>query len=168
MIPNEAMFKAIEGGWKVPHVETPDELPAALRFYGHGTEWRKIALDSSFWQGLGNALGWRKKVDVYELGKKIKRLRTARGLHQAELGKELGYSAMGISHFENGQRNLNMVTVEKLARFFQEEPYKFLTWTDESITNAHRFYDLILTGNDTTKFWHVLLEPHPRPDQEAK
>lgn len=29
-------------------------------------------------------------------------------------------------------------------------------WLDECKANAHRFYDLILTGGDTEKFWREL------------
>lgn len=119
--------------------------------------YESIALDPSFWQSLGKALGWRKKVDQFALGNKIRQLRTARGLKQEELGKELGYSAMGISHFEKGVRTLSIANVEKLARFFGEEPAAFLPFQDEAITNAHRFYDLILTGGDIEKFWDELL-----------
>lgn len=42
MIPKEAIKKAIEGGWK----------------YKSGSGWTVIALDPSFWQCLGKALGW--------------------------------------------------------------------------------------------------------------
>lgn len=55
-IPQIAIEKAIEGGWKVPHVEAEDELPSAISFYLH--EWQKVALDPTFWQALGKACGW--------------------------------------------------------------------------------------------------------------
>lgn len=65
MIPKLAIEKAIEGGWQVPHVETEDELPAAIRFYLHGNEWAKIALDPTFWQALGKSLRGEIETHIY-------------------------------------------------------------------------------------------------------
>lgn len=44
MIPKEAIEKAVEGGWR--GVITTKQT------------WENIALDPSFWQALGKALGW--------------------------------------------------------------------------------------------------------------
>ena len=53
MIPKQAIEKAIEGGWK----------PDKITMYG-AQEWRDLfALDPTFWQSLGKALGWRDFVD---------------------------------------------------------------------------------------------------------
>lgn len=48
MIPERAINKAIEGGWKLP---TDADAAWWMR-------WEVIALDRSFWKALGRALGW--------------------------------------------------------------------------------------------------------------
>lgn len=50
------------------------------------------------------------------IGKKIKNARQNMGLSQEELGKRVGYSAMGISHFECGIRKIKIEDLEKIAR----------------------------------------------------
>jgi hypothetical protein len=75
MIPKEAIEKAVEGGWlkEVQLVQWGEfqEFPSGrlrLNFYDPQTsqkdyfdyEPEKIALDPSFWQALGKALGWEK------------------------------------------------------------------------------------------------------------
>ena len=52
MIPKEAIDKAFEGGW-------PKIQKGVYKAY-----WQTIALDPSFWQSLGKALGWEKKMVV--------------------------------------------------------------------------------------------------------
>ena len=65
MIPIEAIEKAIEGGWSGVGViyEVMDWGIVNL-----GTEqemsWAEIALDPSFWQSLGKALGWDGEVKI--------------------------------------------------------------------------------------------------------
>lgn len=56
MIPKQAIEKAIEGGWQ--H-EIKDFAEYALAtFNPSGIRWQVIALDKTFWQALGKALGW--------------------------------------------------------------------------------------------------------------
>jgi hypothetical protein len=50
MIPKAAIEKAIEGGWRLPQPCEHD----GIKFYHTGD----TALDPSFWQALGKALGW--------------------------------------------------------------------------------------------------------------
>lgn len=61
------------------------------------------------------------------LGKKIKEAREEKGVTQKELGAELGYSPMGISHFENGIREIKMTDIQKMAAFFNKNISYFLT-----------------------------------------
>lgn len=66
MIPKQAIEKAIEGGWKnseyewaTSHVQDAVVVELAARL---------IALDRTFWQALGKALGWNEangKVGAY-------------------------------------------------------------------------------------------------------
>jgi hypothetical protein len=53
-IPREAVEKAIEGGWK----------PDVNDLFQSSERQTKIALDPSFWQALGKALGWG-ETEVY-------------------------------------------------------------------------------------------------------
>jgi hypothetical protein len=55
MIPKRAIEKAIEGGWQ------PTDNSRHNDYYG-SWNWQGIALDHSFWQALGKALGWPKTV----------------------------------------------------------------------------------------------------------
>lgn len=49
MIPREIIEKAIEGGWWAGNKAKMSHANA---------NWQIIALDSTFWQALGKALGW--------------------------------------------------------------------------------------------------------------
>lgn len=66
-IPKEAIEKAIEGGWTTPLLRAnPKADIAGLLDTGHfEREQEKIALDPSFWQALGKALGWRLEDDKW-------------------------------------------------------------------------------------------------------
>lgn len=114
MIPTEAIEKAIEGGWAPwPPVwgETVFKKLDITRAWWRNpiTKRRvsivltKIALDPSFWQSLGKALGW----------------------------------ATGTATDGSGTE---------------------YEWPHEWRNTAIQFYDLILTGDDTKKFWDDLLK----------
>ncbi len=59
------------------------------------------------------------------VGEQIKKVRTAAGLTQAELGKKTGFSAMGISYLENGQRKAKLEDLKVIADAL-EVPIAFL------------------------------------------
>ena len=61
------------------------------------------------------------------LGKKIREAREEKGVTQKELGELLQYSPMGISHFENGIRDIKLSDLQKLAGFFQKDLNYFLS-----------------------------------------
>ena len=71
------------------------------------------------------------------LGKKIRDAREEKKVTQKEVGDLLGYSAMAISHFENGIRELKLSDLQKLADFFSK-PLNFFFPTAE--TPAMTFY----------------------------
>lgn len=50
-----------------------------------------------------------------EIGQKIKNARVAANLTQEELGKKIGYSAMGVSYLEKGVRNIKLGDLSKIA-----------------------------------------------------
>jgi transcriptional regulator with XRE-family HTH domain len=60
------------------------------------------------------------------IGRKIREAREVAGKTQKEIGDLLGYSAMGVSHFENGARELKFSDIEKLAKYFQRDLSFFL------------------------------------------
>ncbi|MCI9046676.1 MAG: helix-turn-helix transcriptional regulator [Hungatella sp.] len=55
---------------------------------------------------------------MYDLGEKIKLLRTARGLTQTQLAKKLNLSKSSISKYESGQKFPTLETLINLAAFF--------------------------------------------------
>lgn len=61
------------------------------------------------------------------LGKKIKEAREEMGITQKELGALLGYSPMGISHFENGIRDLKTSDIQKMVEYFNKPMSFFLS-----------------------------------------
>ena len=60
------------------------------------------------------------------LGKRIREAREDKDITQKELGAVLGYSPMGISHFENGIRELKISDIQKLCAYFGKEMSFFL------------------------------------------
>jgi transcriptional regulator with XRE-family HTH domain len=57
------------------------------------------------------------------LGKKIKTLRTARGITQVELARALGFTSTGaISQVENGLRGLMFESIINVAKVFDVHP----------------------------------------------
>jgi len=61
------------------------------------------------------------------IGGKVREAREERKLTQKDLGDILGYSAMGISHFENGVREMKISDIQKLSDFFGKPLSYFLS-----------------------------------------
>jgi repressor LexA len=61
------------------------------------------------------------------IGQKIKEAREQKGLTQKELGEFLGYSPMGISYFEKGEREMKLSDIERVASFLGKESSHFLS-----------------------------------------
>lgn len=51
-----------------------------------------------------------------KLGKNLKRIRTAKGISQGEIGRILGVDKGFISNIENGKTNPTLATITKLAK----------------------------------------------------
>ncbi len=51
-----------------------------------------------------------------KLGKNLKRIRTAKGISQGEIGRILGVDKGFISNIENGKTNPTLATIAKLAK----------------------------------------------------
>jgi transcriptional regulator with XRE-family HTH domain len=62
------------------------------------------------------------------LGKKIKALRTGRGITQVELAKALGFTSTGaISQVESGQRGLTFESILSAAKVLDVHPVFLMT-----------------------------------------
>lgn len=61
------------------------------------------------------------------IGEKIREAREEKGLTQKELADFLGYSPMGISHFENGIREMKISDIQKIAAYFGKKLEYFLS-----------------------------------------
>lgn len=51
-----------------------------------------------------------------KLGKNLKRIRTAKGISQGEIGRTLGVDKGFVSNIENGKTNPTLATIAKLAK----------------------------------------------------
>ncbi|MDP2704514.1 MAG: helix-turn-helix transcriptional regulator [bacterium] len=51
-----------------------------------------------------------------KLGKNLKRIRTAKGISQGEVGRILGVDKGFVSNIENGKTNPTLATITKLAK----------------------------------------------------
>jgi len=71
------------------------------------------------------------------LGKKIRDAREEKNVTQKELGELLNYSAMAISHFENGIRELKLSDLQKLADFFKK-PLSFFFPEEAPVSSFYR------------------------------
>ena len=60
-----------------------------------------------------------KEIYRNAFGKKLKRIRRAKGLTQKKLADKLGISQSGIVMYENGEREPNLGTLCHLARILE-------------------------------------------------
>ena len=58
------------------------------------------------------------EVPMYDLGEKIKQLRTERGITQTQLARKLNLSKSSISKYESGQKFPTLETLINMAAFF--------------------------------------------------
>lgn len=65
------------------------------------------------------------------LGERLKKLRNERKITQEELGKIVNVTKVSISGYENGNRNPDTETLQKLADFFNVSTDFLLGRTDE-------------------------------------
>jgi transcriptional regulator with XRE-family HTH domain len=61
------------------------------------------------------------------IGDKIREAREEKQITQKELGDYLGYSHMGISHFEKGIREMKISDIQKIAEYFGKDLSYFLS-----------------------------------------
>ena len=58
--------------------------------------------------------------------------RKAAGLSQSELAKALGEYQSFVARLESGQRRVDVIEYENLARILEFDPYEFLTQDERS------------------------------------
>ncbi len=58
------------------------------------------------------------KYHIMDIGLNIKRLREDRGIKQSEIADLIGMHRSNYSKIENGQRDISLAAVDKIARFF--------------------------------------------------
>lgn len=80
------------------------------------------------------------------IGKRIRASREEAGLSQHQLGEKVGYSAMGISHLENGDRKLKIEDLQRIASSLNVD----INYLLEPVTN--RVYPTVFNrrGSDDT------------------
>ena len=54
--------------------------------------------------------------EAEKLGKNLKRIRTAKGISQGEIGRKLEVDKSFISNIENGKTNPTLATIAKIAK----------------------------------------------------
>lgn len=87
------------------------------------------------------------------LGRRIKALRQARGLTQAQLAEAAGYEAITISRFERGEYAPGLDTLETLSHVFEAPVSEFFTTEsdEESVIRLrHSLCDEAYSTDDLT------------------
>ena len=80
------------------------------------------------------------------VGERIKKARLNAGFTQEELGKKIGFSAMGISYLENGSRKIKIEDLQKISSVLGFELGYFLdSVPNTSVNYPSAFYR---RGND--------------------
>lgn len=76
------------------------------------------------------------------IGERIRKAREEAGLTQAELGEKTGFSAMGISYLEKGQRKLKIEDLQTIAKALSISPSYLL----EPVTGRPASYPNTIYG----------------------
>jgi len=106
----------------------PFELSYEQRKRGYSAQGDALTLDPLFWQALGKALGWKKYV-------------------------WLSYPNYHYGHHSN----VDFTDDEEWGPPTEFTDTPFATRYITSQYYAHQYFDLVLTGGDTEKFWKELL-----------
>jgi HTH-type transcriptional regulator, competence development regulator len=69
----------------------------------------------------------RYQKEINSLGLRIKQLREAKGLSQLDLELRAGIIRTGISKIENGKKNVEFMTLVKLAEALEVELFELFT-----------------------------------------
>jgi DNA-binding XRE family transcriptional regulator len=72
-----------------------------------------------------HTLRTKRRKDVAQLGRNVRRLRIAAGLTQTALAKRSGMDRSYVSGLEAGQRNPTALTLQRLAKVLRVTPVVF-------------------------------------------
>lgn len=87
-----------------------------------------------------------------DLGKKVKLLRTRKGITQEDLAHVLKLSKSQVSNLENGRRNLSLRQLEKVCEFFKVDmSYFFLVETTDSCLDLIEKARVLFNSNELSK-----------------
>lgn len=79
----------------------------------------------------------KEQVDRVRLGERIKEAREYLGYSQDEVGAVLGFSRSGVSLMESGNRKIEVLELQKLAKLF-ERPMSFFTDEPDKASKADK------------------------------
>lgn len=153
LIPEVAILKAVEGGWLQGDLGYQYEgynpvSPAEVYFQSfvggelqeHTIALTAVALDPSFFQALGKALGWDKNKNLeYTLIADAE-------VRWIRMGQETELPAIIDRHNEENRMKYR---IHEAIKDIEARDWKY---------HAQCFYDLILTGGSTDEFWDDLLK----------
>ena len=163
MIPHTAIERAIEGGWKPTggYKDFSEEIAIRASIIIDNSRWyfvvpnelrilmghlSDVALDPSFWQSLGKALGW----DLY---KRFPRS----GAFVTSDAMNVGSGVARVVSSNRKTAKIRTLDDDKLYEHGLETLHLFGDSYHYWKVAAKVFYDLILTGGDTKAFWDELL-----------
>jgi transcriptional regulator with XRE-family HTH domain len=90
-------------------------------------------------------------MDVNSLtANKIKDLRLDTGKSQADIAKELGLSASAYLRLENGQVDINLKTVERIAEFYQISIGEVINQKSQNIYNCQHSHGVAIESPNST------------------
>ncbi len=89
-------------------------------------------------------------MDKYILGKKIRELRTAKGVSQEELGKALGRSHAAVSDMERGVTEITVKDLYRIAEILSVPITEFIKEQEQSqhVSFSHNRYDKNMTPQE--------------------
>lgn len=89
---------------------------------------------------------------ITDLGDKVKILRKNNGVNQDELAKILGLSKGQMCNLENGKRNLSLVQLEKICKYFDVDlSYFFLLENNDSYLNIINKVKLLFESKELSQ-----------------
>lgn len=89
---------------------------------------------------------------ITDLGDKVKILRKNNGVKQDELAKILELSKGQMCNLENGKRNLSLVQLEKICKYFDVDlSYFFLLENDDSCLNIINKVKLLFESKELSQ-----------------
>ncbi len=103
-------------------------------------------------------------MNLYQtIAKRIKDLRTSRGLTQEALAEKLGVQLRTVARYESGKSSINLMTLNKLAKIFNVGwDYFFRPYTDKSENTNTKLIETIeyLNKDNQNTLYKIASELH--------